>query len=121
MRPKADPEILAAAEDRFWELCGPLLARDDTEEGKLMRSRCLRVNSEFVAMIARSGQLVVKLSAERVDELIADGAGEAFAPAGKVFKEWVAVPAGDGAVGDDSDWIELIEESHRWVAEQSGG
>lgn len=99
------------AELRFWDLCGPLLARDDTEEGKIMSSRCLRVNGDFVAMVARSGQLVVKLDASRVGELIDAGIGESFAPAGKVFKEWVAVEDGDG-----TDWNGLLLESHAWVA-----
>lgn len=99
------------AEEQFWELAAPLLARDDTEEGRIMSSRCLRVNGDFVAMVARSGQLVVKLPAERVIELIDDGVGESFAPAGRVFKEWLAVLGHDEAV-----WQPLMEESHAFVA-----
>ena len=34
----------------------------------------------------------MKLPKERVDELIEAGLGETFAPAGRVFKEWVLVP-----------------------------
>ena len=97
-------------EELFWELASPLLARDDTDEGRIMSSRCLRVNGDFVAMVARSGQMVVKLPAGRVSELIDDGVGLSFAPAGKVFKEWVEV------VGHDENvWSPLLEESHRFV------
>ncbi len=39
-------------------------------------------------------------------ELIEAGAGEPFAPAGKVFREWVAVPD-----LDDDTWESLLAES----------
>lgn len=110
MRPKGDPEVFAAAEEQFWDLCGPLLGQDRTEEGTLMSSRCLRVNGDFVAMVVPSGQLVVKLDASRVRELIDQGVGEPFAPAKKVFKEWVALTTPDEAV-----WQPILEESHAWV------
>jgi hypothetical protein len=42
--------------------------------------------------IAAPGALVVRLSRHRVDELVAAGAGEPFAPAARTFREWVAVP-----------------------------
>jgi hypothetical protein len=35
---------------------------------------------------------VVKLPRERVAELVESRAGDPFAPAGKVLREWVAVP-----------------------------
>ena len=111
MRPKAEPEVFKAGEEQFWDLCGPLLAQDGTEEGTLMSSRCLRTNGDFVAMVAPSGRLVVKLAADRVQELIDHGLGEAFAPAKKVFKEWVALTTRDDAV-----WQSVLEESHAWVS-----
>jgi hypothetical protein len=36
--------------------------------------------------------LVVKLPKDRVEELVETGVGKPFAPAGKVFKEWLSVP-----------------------------
>ena len=99
-----------AAVDQFWDLAAPLLARDDTEEGTIMSTRCLRVNGDFCAMVTSSGQLVVKLPAPRVLDLIELGQGEPFAPAGKVFKEWL------GVVGDDEqEWDTLLQESHRFI------
>jgi len=104
----------AVADTMFWDLAAPLLARDDTEEGRIMSSRCLRRNGDFVAMVARTGQLVVKLPAERVSELIGQGVGESFAPAGKVFKEWLAV-----AGQDEPTWEQLLVESHTWIGGDS--
>ncbi len=55
--------------------------------------------------------IVVKLPRQRVDELIAAGEGQSFAPAGKVFKEWVLVEA-----HDEDGWRNLLRESIGFVA-----
>ena len=81
-------------EDRFWQLAGELQGEDERVVlGSIMSSRCLRVGKEFLALYdtKRSGA-VVKLPKERVAALIEADVGEAFAPAGRVFKEWVLVP-----------------------------
>ena len=89
--------------DLFWDLAGGLLGRDGVEEGSIMSSRCLRVNGAFFAMPDhKGGGLVVKLTAERVGELI----GRPFAPAGKVFREWVLVPE-----PDPQAWAEIRREA----------
>ena len=77
----------------FWELAAELTAADpDVAEGTIMNGRCLRVGREFLALVDYKGSgLVVKLSKDRVAELVGSGAGQAFAPAGRVFKEWLSV------------------------------
>lgn len=101
----------------FWDIAGELMAADDRlHEGTIMSSQCLRVTSsngkaEFLAMNhhKKSG-LVVKLPADRVAELIASGEGESFAPAGKVFKEWLAV-----LEPNEDRWRELLLEGIAFV------
>ncbi len=95
-------EVEADRDDElFWDLAEPHLAGGRLEEGTIMSSTCVRARGEFVAMPEyRDGDLVVKLPASRVAELIADGAGLSFAPAKKVFKEWVQVPGRDVALWD---------------------
>lgn len=85
------------AEELFWELAAELQREDPrVVEGTIMNGRCLRVGGQFLAKVDRKGAgLVVKLPRERVAELIAHGEGRPFAPAGKVFKEWVAIPQPD--------------------------
>ena len=72
-------------------------------------------NDGFVATVERSsGNLVVKLPRQRVTELVEAGEGLVFAPANKVFKEWVAVPPDPDDEGDRR-WAELLEESIAFV------
>lgn len=98
----------------FWDLAEPLIASGVAEEGVLMRSRCLRVGGEFLACPEyTTGDLVVKLPAARVAELIEEGRGLAFAPAKKVFREWVQVPERDQTL-----WERLLDEGVRFA---SGG
>lgn len=105
MADKVDDEL-------FWDLAGEYIADGRAEEGELMRSRCVRVAGEFMAMAEyRSGDLVVKLPRNRVDELIAGGTGLAFAPAKKVFREWVQVPG-----RDEPTWRLLLGEAHEFVS-----
>ena len=80
-------------------------------EGTIMGSPCLRVGKEFLAMNHHKKEgLVVKLPAGRVAELIEAGQGESFAPAGKVFKEWLAVTE-----VDEARWRELLAEGVAFV------
>lgn len=82
------------ATEVFWELAADLRADDArVVEGTIMGSRCLRVGREFVALVDYKGSgLVVKLSRARVDEIVRSGVGRPFAPAGRVFREWVSIP-----------------------------
>lgn len=95
------------ADTLFWRLAAKLSAEDPrVVEGTIMNGRCLRYGREFLALVDYKGSgLVVKLSRDRVDELIAAGTGRPFAPAGRIFKEWVAVPEPNAR-----RWEQLLRE-----------
>ncbi|MDW3180350.1 MAG: hypothetical protein R8J94_23465 [Acidimicrobiia bacterium] len=96
----------------FWDVAEPMLAAGKADEGELMRSRCIRVGKEFLAMPEyRTGDLIVKLPKARVAALIEAGDGLPFAPAKKIFSEWVQVPA-----RDESLWTQLLDEGYEFVS-----
>ena len=102
----------------FWGLIDELRSADPRiEEGTIMGGRCACVAGEFLALVDFKGSgLVVKLPEVRVEELIATGVGLPFAPAGRVFREWVLVPR-----RDRRRWRALDEEGVAFVAPRSGG
>jgi hypothetical protein len=97
--------------DFFHETSAAALTRPDVATGTMMGFPCLRVAGAFFASCDhRTGDLIVKLPRDRVEQLIADGIGKPFAPAGRTFREWVLI--------DDRDrlrWAELIDEARVFV------
>lgn len=89
----------------FWKLADQIRSEDPrVVEGTMMGGRCLRFEGEFLALVDYKGSgLVLKMNRARVDALIADGTGAAFAPAHRVFKEWVSIP-----VPDEDLWLSLL-------------
>ncbi len=101
--------------DAFWALADDMIAEGRVEEGTMMGHHCLRASQGggFVATVERSsGDLVAKLPRPRVAELIEAGVGRPFAPAGKIFREWVAIGAEHVA-----RWEPLVRESIEFVTE----
>jgi hypothetical protein len=98
--------------ERFWDAVEPLLAEDGIEEGTLMGFACVRAGGEFFAMPRHdTGQLVCKLAADRVNELVADGIGRPFGPGNKVFKEWVLID-----FAHEDRWADLVVEARDFVS-----
>lgn len=97
----------------FWELISELQAQDQrVAEGTIMGGPCARVSGEFLALVDYKGSgLVVKLPRDRVTELVTNGTGQPFGPAGKVFKEWISVPTRDEAL-----WRALLLEGIGFVS-----
>lgn len=98
-------------EARFWDLAEPLLTRPGIERSTMMGLPCLRVHGAFFASCDRhTGDLLVKLAEGRVDQLVGSGRAHAFAPAGRRFREWAAVPA-----ELSRSWKRLLEEALNFV------
>jgi hypothetical protein len=75
------------------ELTDDLLYDPAIGRATMMGYPCVRLAGKFLASFDdKARRLVVKLPRERVTELIDDGDGDPFAPAGKVFREWVSIP-----------------------------
>jgi hypothetical protein len=103
-------------EARFWAITEPLLSRASVTRSTMMGLPCLRVNGQFFASLdRRTGSLLVKIPAVRVDELIATGQADPFAPAGRRFREWAAI-----GTARQQHWPDHLEEALGYVLGQSG-
>jgi hypothetical protein len=99
-------------EELFWQLAEPLLAEPAVTRSTMMGLPCLRLHGQFFASLDRRTEaLLVKLPADRVSALIAAGDGQPFAPAGRVFREWVALPR-----PDRREWRTLLTEAKQFAA-----
>lgn len=98
----------------FWRIAEALLGEPSVSKGTLMGFPCLRVDGEFFATVDhRSGHLIVKLQSERVQQLIAEGTGSPFAPAGRMFREWVEIRG-----YDEPFWTQLLHEARNFVEQK---
>jgi len=95
----------------FWELAEPLLA-NGAEKSTMMGHPCLRIDGDFFASMERNtGDLIVKLAADRVNEMIEAGTAEPFAPAGRRFKEWALI-----TTRNEAQWEALLTDAMTFVA-----
>jgi len=73
----------------------------------MMGYSCVRLAGKFPASYDdKAGCLVVNVPHRRVTELVRDGNGDSFAPAGKIFREWVSIPTVDREL-----WQTLLAEA----------
>jgi hypothetical protein len=97
--------------DFFREAGASALTHTDVATGTMMGFPCLRVSGAFFASCDhRTGDLIIKLPRQRVQELITTGIGKPFAPAGRTFREWVLIDNRDPA-----RWAALIDEARTYV------
>ncbi len=72
---------------------GKIIQENGVEQSTMMKAPCLRYKGGFIAMMfEKEDALIIKVSAKRVDELIAQGKGMEFNFTKKRFKEWVLIP-----------------------------
>ncbi len=66
---------------------------EGVERSTMMQTPCVRYRGSFMAMMfEKADALIIKVSPERVDELILEGKGLEFNFTKKRFKEWVLIP-----------------------------
>lgn len=92
----SEPSAGDDARDLYDEVTDELLYDPAIGRATMMGYPCVRLAGRFLASYDdKADSLVVKLPHERVADLVNDGHGDPFAPAGKVFREWVSIPSGD--------------------------
>jgi hypothetical protein len=105
------------ARDLYDQLTDDLLYDPAIGRATMMGYPCVRLAGRFLASYDdKAGCLVVKLPRERVTELIEEGRGDPFAPAGKVFREWVSIPTVDRGL-----WQAVLAEAVDFARQGRGG
>jgi len=109
---KPGPEPSAADAARWDDLTVEFLAKPGVTLERAFSRISLMVGGKLFASAGHGG-LLIKVPAERVAELIANGDGQPFSTGGnRVMREWVVVtPA--------TDWRALAAESMEFVATQA--
>jgi hypothetical protein len=83
----------------------------------MMGYPCVRLAGKFLASYDdKAARLVVKLPRDRVLELVENGRGDPFAPAGKIFREWISIPTVDRTLWQGL-LAEAVEFARKSVAE----
>lgn len=101
------------AETLFWDLAGVLLEEPGVTRSTMMGYPCLRSNGASFACVEHpTGNLIVKLPADRVHELVRSGQATSFAPNGRIFREWAAF-----ALPNRRQWIAAMTEARRFVGD----
>ena len=104
--------VEANGSEVYASLVGEYLKRDGTATSTMMGFPCLRRDGAFFASLEpKTESLILKLPAQRVIQLIELGAGYAFAPNGRTFREWIALDA-----AAPSSWRLLTEEAWQFAA-----
>jgi len=77
----------------YQQAISALLMEDGVEESTMMKAPCLRYKDHFLAMMfEKEDALIIKVSPERVGDLISAGKGKEFNFTKKRFREWVLIP-----------------------------
>jgi hypothetical protein len=99
-----------SAQAAFDAIAEALLPEADVEEGTGFGTNPgLRTRGKIFAML-HTGELIVKLPADRCAELIATGNARAFEIGRRTMREWVRIAAVDQEL-----WLALARESRSYV------
>ena len=91
----------------YLEATAKVLNENGVGESTMMKTACLRYKGDFMAMMFKKEEaLIIKVSPDRVIELIDNGIGMEFNFTKKRFKEWVLIP-----LGFEKDYESYIYES----------
>jgi hypothetical protein len=120
-RPVPDPvpgmtDLQASAERLLAEVTEPLRVRPDVQDGRMLRSRGLRVPGGFFAFIGGDGRLIVKLPEEDGEALIGSGRAETVVLGGRHLREWFALPCPDDEAEGRDAWAQAAQDALEYVS-----
>ncbi len=75
------------------KVANKIVQEQGVEYSTMMKSPCLRYKGDFIAMMfEKEDALIIKVSPDRVNEIIEERKGNEFKFTKKRFKEWVLIP-----------------------------
>jgi hypothetical protein len=99
-----------AKDDRYLELRGHFETDPDVVVNSGKGAQGIKYNNKMFIMFNK-GDLLIKLSPDRIKELIDGGIGKGYDPGtGKIMKDRVLIPH-----SKKDNWISLCEESKKYV------
>jgi hypothetical protein len=104
----------AAAKERAHAILDPIaahyLALPDVDIGRMFGSEGLRIRGKVFAFVSFTGDLALKLPADRVDQLEGESGIGRMVMRERAMREWLTVPA------DQSErWGPLVAEAYAFV------
>jgi hypothetical protein len=102
-----------AAQALLEQVAPEFLQKPGVDWGAIFGSTGLRVRGKVFAVANHAGDLMVKISESRADELIADGAVTRMVMRGREMREWVTMPIEAGP----DNWRELLSEAYDYLDE----
>ncbi|MFJ6651634.1 MmcQ/YjbR family DNA-binding protein [Microbacterium sp. NPDC091313] len=106
-----DRERMAAAHELFDPIARDHLALADVDMGRMFGTEGLRVRGKVYAFVGHDGDLIVKVHAARVADLVDSDGAQPMVMRGRPMREWVTVGPDAGA----TRWAELIDEARAFV------
>ena len=105
-----DAPMKTVVDPRFEKLATDYSKEPNVKRGRLFASEnVLSVNGKIFAMIYK-GKLVLKLPADRTQELVSQKVGVNWGPsANRVMKEWIAIES------EKASWPQLAKEAYTFV------
>ncbi|MFV2058863.1 MAG: hypothetical protein ACC707_20565 [Thiohalomonadales bacterium] len=77
----------------YEQVANKIVREEGVERSTMMKTPCLRYKGNFMAMMFdKEDALIIKVSPDRVNEIISEGRGNEFNFTKKRFKEWVLIP-----------------------------
>jgi hypothetical protein len=111
----------ARGQHLFDELAAAYDEVPGVDRAPMFGSEALRVGRKVFAFVGREGQLIVKLPAPKVTELLAAGEAEPVHVGRNATREWAGIPyptdphGGDGEHRGADCWRALLSEAHKFV------
>jgi hypothetical protein len=104
---------MTTAQEHFDAIVADQLSYPGVATGRMFSAHGIKINGKFFAFLMRSESLVVKVPAERVNELVTSGRAVHFEPGpGRPMREWASLAYTDE---EDPAWEPLVDEARAFV------